>query len=141
MLSMQTLICRRKLKFCSQTTLALKVIDELHLDKTRDFQPHWNPLAADHSSAFRLLGLPDPVGASLEDSPQRRTNALKVFAAHLKVEPVPGTRLIKISYFHSDRKVAPAVVNELVRALKDYGFQTRYTATTESSEWLNGQLG
>jgi len=39
-----------------------------------------------------------------------------------------------------DRSVAPAVVNELVRALQDYGFQTRYVATSESSKWLNGQL-
>ena len=32
------------------------------------------------------------------------------------------------------------MVNDLVRALKDHGFQTRYLATSESSEWLNGQL-
>jgi polysaccharide biosynthesis transport protein len=119
--------------------LALKVIQELDLDKTRDFQPSSNPLA-------RTLGLltysgpPDEPGANLEDSPQRRTYALKVFAAHLKVEPVAGTRLITVRYFHPDRKVAAAVVNELIRALKDYGFQTRYTATNESSAWLNGQL-
>src|ERR1700733_5021116 len=119
--------------------LALKVIEELHLDKTKDFEPKWNPLEW-------VMGLipssspPDPAGANLEDSPRRRTSALKVFAAHLTVKPVAGTRLIEISYFHSDRKVAPAVVNSLVRALKEYGFQTRYAATSESSEWLNGQL-
>src|SRR5579862_2971577 len=120
-------------------SLALKVIEDLHLDKTRDFQPRWGPLAA-------IMGLlpssspPDVAGATLEDSPQHRTSALKVFAAHLKVKPIPGTRLIEIKYLHSDRKVAPAVVNGLVRALKDHGFQTRYLATSESSEWLNGQL-
>jgi polysaccharide biosynthesis transport protein len=121
--------------------LALKVIEQLHLDTTRDFQTQWgvNPIAL-LMRVFPTSSQPDPVGASLEDSPQRRTKALKIFAAHLKVKPVPGTRLIEISYFHSDRKVAPAVVNELVRALKDYGFQTRYAATSESSEWLNGQL-
>jgi succinoglycan biosynthesis transport protein ExoP len=121
--------------------LALKVIEELHLDNTRDFQPKrsLNPVAL-VSHLFSSPSAPDAAGANLEDSPQRRTHALQVFAAHLKVEPVAGTRLIKISYFHSDRKVAPAVVNELVRALKDYGFQTRYAATSESSEWLNGQL-
>jgi succinoglycan biosynthesis transport protein ExoP len=119
--------------------LALKVIEELHLDKTKDFQPKWNPYEW-------IMGLvpssspPDAAGADLEDSPRRRTLALKVFAAHLTVKPVAGTRLIEISYFHSDRKVAPAVVNSLVRALKEYGFQTRYAATSESSEWLNGQL-
>jgi polysaccharide biosynthesis transport protein len=119
--------------------IALKVIEELHLDKTRDFQPRWSPIGW-IMKPFSSSGAPDPAGASLEDSPQRRTSALMVFAGHLKVEPVPGTRLIEIRYFHSDRKVAPAVVNALVRALKDYGFQTRYTATTESSEWLNGQM-
>jgi succinoglycan biosynthesis transport protein ExoP len=119
--------------------LALKVIEDLHLDQTRDFQPKWSPLGW----IMHLLPSstqPDAVGANLEDSPQRRSRALKVFAAHLKVQPIPGTRLIEIRYFHSDRKVAPAVVNDLVRALKDHGFQTRYAATRESSEWLNGQL-
>ena len=119
--------------------LALKVIEELQLEKTRDFQSNWNPLGL-IMGLFPSSSQPDAAGASLEDSPQRRTHASKVFAAHLKVEPVPGTRLIEIRYFHSDRKVAPAVVNALVRALKEYGFQTRYTATSESSEWLNGQL-
>jgi len=119
--------------------LALKVIEELHLDQTKDFQPKWNPYEW-------IVGLipssapADTAGASLEDSPHRRTSALKVFAAHLTVKPVAGTRLIEISYYHSDRKVAPAVVNALVRQLKEYGFQTRYAATSESSEWLNGQL-
>ena len=119
--------------------LALKVIKDLHLDQTRDFQPKWSPIG----SIMRLFpssGSPDAPGATLEESPQRRSSALKVFSAHLKVEPVPGTRLIDIRYYHSDRKVAPAVANDLVRALKDYGFQTRFAATSESSEWLNGQL-
>ncbi len=119
--------------------LALKVIEDLHLDKTRDFQPKWSPIGW----IMRLVpstSPPDAVGATLENSPKRRNLALKVFAAHLKVEPRSGTRLIEIRYYHSDRVVAPAVANGLVRALKDYGFQTRYAATSESSEWLNGQL-
>jgi capsular exopolysaccharide synthesis family protein len=128
------------------SALALKVIEELKLDQTRDFQPKRSPLGWMWSpigwitNRFSSPIAPDSPEDSLEDSPQRRTSALTVFAGHLKVEPVPGTRLIEIRYFHSDRKVAPAVVNALVRALKDYGFQTRYTATTESSQWLNGQM-
>jgi uncharacterized protein involved in exopolysaccharide biosynthesis len=75
--------------------LALKVIEELHLDKTRDFQPKQslNPIAL-VMRLFPSSSTPDATGASLEDSPQRRTSALNVFAAHLKVEPVAGTRLI-----------------------------------------------
>jgi polysaccharide biosynthesis transport protein len=119
--------------------LALKVIEDLHLDQTRDFQPKWNPVSW-ILGLFSHPGLPDTPGASLEDSPARRTRALGIFATHLKVKPVPGTRLIEIRYLHSDRQMAAAVVNDLIRALKDYGFQTRYAATRESSEWLNGQL-
>jgi succinoglycan biosynthesis transport protein ExoP len=119
--------------------LALKVIKDLHLETTRDFQPKWSPLAW----IVQLVpshNLPDPAGGSLENSPQRRASALMTFAAHLKVEPIAGTRLIEVRYFHSDPSVAPAVVNDLVRALKEYGFETRYAATSESSEWLNAQL-
>jgi polysaccharide biosynthesis transport protein len=119
--------------------LALKVIENLHLEQTRDFQPKWSPLGS-IMHLFAAAGPPDTVGANLENSPQRRTTALKTFAAHLKVKPIAGTRLIEIRYLHSDRHVAPAVVNDLIRALKEHAFQTRYAATTESSRWLNAQL-
>jgi succinoglycan biosynthesis transport protein ExoP len=119
--------------------LALKVIEDLHLDRTKDFQSRFSPIGW-ALGFFASPAQPDAPGAVLADSPQRRSHALNIFAAHLKVKPVPGTRLIEVRYLHSDRQVAPAVVNDLVRALKDYGFQTRYAATRESSEWLNGQL-
>lgn len=120
--------------------LALKVIEDLHLEQTRDFQPHWSPITWVLSLIPSPSGLPDPSGASLENSPVRRTRAVAIFTGHLKVKPNPGTRLIEVTYYHSDPKVAAAVVNDLIHALKDYGFQTRYAATRESSEFLNSQL-
>ncbi len=119
--------------------LALKVIDTLHLEETRDFRAGWSPIGW-VMRFFPSYDPPDTSETSLVNSPQRRTSALKIFAAHLKVEPIAGTRLIEIRFYHSDRHVAPAVVNALVRALKDYGFETRFAATAESSEWLNTQL-
>lgn len=119
--------------------LALAVIKELHLDKTKDFQPFWNPF----SWLLNLIspsGPADAPGASLEDSPVRRTSVLKTFAWNLKIKPVAGTRLIDIRFKHSDPKIAAATVNALMAALKNYGFETRYTATSESSDWLGGQL-
>ena len=120
-------------------TLALKVIRDLKLDKTRDFESHWSPVGW-------ILGLITPRGpkdettAQLEDAPQRRTHLVKVFHQHLTIKGLPGTRLIEIRYIDSNPKIAAAVVNELVHALMDYGFQTRYSATNQSSEWLSGQL-
>jgi len=120
-------------------TLALKVIDELRLEQTPDFRPGFNPLAP----IIRILGANDAKdrpGLSLEDSPVRRTRALKVFGSHLTVGVVSGTRLIDIHYLSTDPDLAAAVVNRLMHGLVEYTFQTRFAATNEASAWLAGQL-
>jgi polysaccharide biosynthesis transport protein len=120
-------------------TLALKVIEDLGLENTYDFQPKFNPV-------LWLLDLISPQGstdaanASLENAPVRRTRVLKVFARHLKVKPQAGTQLIEISFLSSNPKTAAAVVNAMMNGLVDYTFQTRYKATTEASKWLAAQM-
>jgi polysaccharide biosynthesis transport protein len=119
--------------------LALRVIKNLDLEHTKDYQPRFNPFNW-------LIGLISPAGpkdlpgAPLENAPARRERALQIFSKHLDVKVVSGTRLITISYRASDPKIAANVVNDLVQALTDYSFQTRYTATNRASEWLAGQL-
>jgi capsular exopolysaccharide synthesis family protein len=76
----------------------------------------------------------------LEDAPQRLQHALSVFDGNLTVKPISGTRLIQINYLNPDPKLAAAVVNELMQALADYNFQTRFNATNQASSWLTGQL-
>ncbi len=46
-----------------------------------------------------------------------------------------------MDFTNRDPKVAAAVVNHLVQALIDYTFQTKFTATNQVSQWLEGQLG
>ena len=53
---------------------------------------------------------------------------------------VSGTRLIEIRFLNADPKLAAAVVNDLMKGLVEYTFQTRFTATNEASAWLTGQL-
>jgi succinoglycan biosynthesis transport protein ExoP len=121
-------------------TLALKTIEDLHLLDTKDFQPHFSAIGW----VLGLLskpGTPDPAAASLEDSPKKRRQALAVFSSNLKVKPVPGTRLIQITYVDRDPKLAAAVVNKLTQSLIGYTFQTRFEATNEAADWLSGQLG
>jgi capsular exopolysaccharide synthesis family protein len=120
-------------------TLALRVIKDLDLEHTPDFKPHFNPIGW-VMGLFSPSGPADPVGASLENSPARRTHALKAFAGFLKVKPVGGTRLLEISFTSSDPKIAAAVVNHLIQALSDYSFQTRVASTSEAAGWLSGQL-
>jgi len=120
-------------------TLALHVIDGLGLERTPDFRPRFDPIG-------RLIGIfspdgePDPALGSLDESPRRRTRALKIFSSHLTVKVVSGARLIEIRFLSSDPKLAAAVVNQLMRGLVEYTFQTRFTATNEASTWLTGQL-
>ena len=120
-------------------SLALGVIEKLNLEQTRDFRPHFNPIGW----AMGLIsskGPKDPQGASLENSPHRRTRAIDIFQHHLKVEAVAGTRLIQIKYLSSSRKDAADVINELTHELLDYSFNARTNATAEGSHWLAGQL-
>ncbi len=120
-------------------TLALKVAKDLDLESTHDFKPHWSPIGA-VLGLFSSKGPADPTSASLEDAPLRRAHVIAVFTSHLKVKPVAGTRLIGISFTSADPKVAAAVVNDLARALMDYGFNTRNSATNQTSQFLNSQL-
>lgn len=123
--------------------LAQKVIRDLHMETTKDFFP---PPAAGHSSWSLPHGLffwrkpLEPLSVPLEEAPNRRYAAVKIFEGHLKVVPVTSTRLIKVSYSSPDPRLAAAVVNHLVGALTEYTFQARFAATAEASTWLAGQL-
>lgn len=121
-------------------TLALQVIKDLDLRHNKDFEPRFNPIGW----LFSLItpkGPVDPVGASIEDSPHLRTSLLTVFSGHLQVKVNSGTRLIEVDFSNRDPRVAAAVVNHLIQALIDYSFQTKFTATNDVSNWLQGQLG
>jgi polysaccharide biosynthesis transport protein len=121
-------------------TLALKVIEDLDLEHTRDFKGRFSPLGW-VMGLMSPRGVSDPPNADLEDSPVRRAHVLKVFSNNLKVKVDSGSRLIDINYMSSDPKTAAAVVNELIRGLTEYTFQTRLSATSQASTWLSGQLG
>jgi polysaccharide biosynthesis transport protein len=120
-------------------TLALKTVDDLKLEDTRDFRAGFSAVGW----AMGLIGHhspTDPPGLPLAEAPLRRTRALDTFSKNLAVTVVPGTRLIEIDYVNSDPKVSANVVNHLMQMLMDFNFQTRYAATAEASKWLTGQL-
>ncbi len=120
--------------------LALKVVKDLNLEQNEDFKPHFN-LIGWVIGLVSPGGPADPAHASLQDSPARRARVTKAFAKNLKVKVTAGTRLLEVDFTNRDPKVAAAVVNHLVQALIDYTFQTKFTATNQVSQWLEGQLG
>jgi capsular exopolysaccharide synthesis family protein len=120
-------------------TLALQVVDELHLEGTPDFKGHFNPIGF-VMGMFTPKGRPDTKGAPLADRPNRREGVLGTFAHNLKVEPVPGTRLIDISYMSQDPKTAAAVVNRLVQDLITLSSKSQQASGAGSSQWMEDQL-
>ena len=120
--------------------LALQVIKDLKLERTPDYYP-------DHPSGMQIPAWlffwrkpVEPLSVPIDDAPNRRYVVLKIFASHLKVTPLVGTRLIEISYSDPDPRLAAEVVNRLVQALMDYSFQARFNATAQASGWLADQL-
>jgi succinoglycan biosynthesis transport protein ExoP len=120
--------------------LALKVVKDLNLEQNEDFKPHFNIIGW-VMGLVSPRGPADPPHASLQDSPARRARVAKAFSNNLKVKVTAGTRLLEVDFTNRDPKVAAAVVNHLVQALIDYTFQTKFTATNQVSQWLEGQLG
>jgi polysaccharide biosynthesis transport protein len=120
-------------------SLALQVIQELHLEQTKDYRPRFS-LIGWILGPFSPRGIPDRANVPLEDAPGRRTRVVKTFESKLKVKPIAGTRLIEITYLSSDPVIAAAIINHLVQDLIADNFQTRHTATQEATAWLGTQL-
>lgn len=125
--------------------LELSVIQTAHLESTPDYFG-----SRANSSLGRLLHavrgyLPwhrplEPLSVPLAAAPNRRYLAEKIFAGHLTVKPIAGTRLIEIAYADPDPARAALVANAITHALSDAVFQQRYTATVQGSAWLSSKL-
>jgi succinoglycan biosynthesis transport protein ExoP len=103
-------------------TLALQVIDQLHLDARPEFK--WAP----------------SFSSSRDQAPHQRESLLRAFHKNLRVKAVSNTRMIEVSYLSPNRQVAADIVNTLAKDYLDQYFLTRYTATAQASSWLSQQL-
>ncbi len=140
------IMLQTEVEILQSNALSLAVIRDLQLENTRDYFAK----TADGSAAnwmTRARGVLmfwrkplEPLSIPLGQAPNRRYKALKIFASHLKVEPMTGTRLVEVSYADPDPARSAAVVNDLIAQLGDFTFQQRFTATLQGSSWLTGQL-
>lgn len=121
-------------------SVALEVIRQSGLENTPDyFAPRTSGFAWVRKLAFWRKPL-EPIAIPIENAPNRRYIALKIFAKHRRIAGRAGTRLIEVSYTDRNPERAAAVANRLVQALADYRFQSRSSAATESAGWLQAQL-
>jgi len=121
-------------KVLQSETLARRVISELHLDQVKEFNgsaggplPGNNQRPAGPSEAL-------PVDALAKQA------VLQGFAARLSVEPVPRSRLVRVSFESQDPQVAAKAVNALAQNYIQGNLEDRWEATQKASEWLSQQL-
>jgi len=111
-------------------SLALAVIQQMKLASQPPFVPN--------GSMARKLS--SEQGLPLEEAPQTRSWLLKNFGLHLKVQPIHGTRLIRVTYESQDPKQAAEIANSLIDRYKNQYRQSHYSAAAETSDWLTAQL-
>jgi len=119
--------------------LAVKTIEDLHLEQTHDYRPRFSPVGY----ALSLIGpkvKSESAALPLDQSPVRRAKVLRIFGDHLKVKVQDGTRLISVSYSDPDPRLASAVVNHLVEGLKSYDSHARSDSTQEATGWLGKEM-
>src|SRR6204780_754957 len=86
--------------------LAMKVIEAMHLDEDPNFTGATRPQApADES--IRI--------SSMQPDPATAAGLLGAFRGGLSVQLIPPSRLVQISYTHTDPRLATEIVNGLVR--------------------------
>ena len=70
----------------------------------------------------------------------QRDAMVGIFQGSTKIDVVPNTGLVDVSFQSPDPKVAMDAANAIVQAYTDRDLQSRYQGTTHVSEWLAGQL-
>ena len=111
--------------------LAWRVILELGLYKAPGF-------SGDFTQRFPGFR-PGPLTDGSSDA-QAQSFLLARFQKRLHVQTLPRTLLIQIRFRSKDAALSAAVVNALIRAYGEQDSESRVSATTESSDWLQGQL-
>ena len=134
-----TIILQTQVSILNSSTLALQVIKELNLEPTKNFFPPKDASKPSFLPKFWSKPL-EPLSVPIDQAPNRRAVAIRIFSKKLKTTMVPGTRLIDIRYSDPDPRRAADVVNHLISGFIGYTFQTRFNATSTASSWLGSQL-
>ncbi len=106
--------------------LAWKVITELRLDQQAAF-------SGSFKEKFPNFKLENP-------TPEARQYLIERFQKRLKVQALPRTLLLSISFRTKDAALSTKVANALVADYIQQESESRIEATSQASQWLVGQL-
>ncbi|MCU1285741.1 MAG: capsular exopolysaccharide family [Acidobacteriales bacterium] len=112
-------------KILQSDTLALRVVEDLHLMQNSTFANQKSVKGAKPNDAAAY---------------GRESAALGVWHGGLAVNKIPRTRMIEIRFTSPDPKLAAQIVNTLATAYIENNYRARYESTLQASEWLSKQL-
>jgi succinoglycan biosynthesis transport protein ExoP len=109
--------------------LALKVIETMRLYQ----DPRFTTVKQ---------GVPDPAmpDSAMQPDPTQAAGLLGAFHGGLNIQLIPSTRLILVSYTHSDARFATEATNTLVKTFIEENFRTKYDSASQTSDWLSREL-
>ena len=105
------------------STLAMKTIVSLHLDRNKDFLPLGSNRVWDLSKI------------------QDRHGLIGIFEAGLSAERFGHTNILDLSFTARNPELAAMICNTLIDNYVQHNFSDNYAATQEVSVWLQQQLG
>lgn len=122
-------------KILRSKRLAGDVIAQLHLERTREFNPPptswpWRVRAQGERGAARRLAA----------TPAERQHVLNAFEQRLEVVPVNSSLLVHVKFESENPRRAARVVNALTAAYIRNNLETHWRAAQQASAWISSQL-
>ena len=114
-------------------SVVIAVIEKLNLRSSEDFQNR--PKAAGKAQSVQ-----NSESIPLDQAPAIRDPLVQRFKKNLKVEAVPDTRLLTITYTSRNPQQAALVANTIVEEYKRQYLHSHYASVQDASEWLTDQL-
>ena len=120
-----TMRLQAAVKVLQSNSLALDVIDQLGLARSKTFAGNWQQVKDTRSTEWPA---------------QVRDHLLRRFARNLTIELVPKSDIVAITFRAKDPALAAAVANSVVEKFRERSLRTSYESTSQVSEWLSKQL-
>ncbi len=129
---------RTQFEVLKSRSLARRVIEDLSLDKSEEFQPQKPGMLASVSSYLRDVLLPKPVQDAKE--PDLLRPVIDEYLDRLNVAPVRQARMVNISFESKDPALAARVINAHGNHFIKQNLQFKVEATVEASDFLEENL-
>ena len=81
--------------------------------------------------------VPDNIGERSAEEKARLAPYVDVLASNLTASPLPDTRMIVVSYRHTEPALAASVANAISRVFISRSFESKTEKSRTSSEWLD----